>query len=131
MVAEGKLGNPARTDRVVERAAAHLRAQRAGVFFLPHVEDDLLDVGPDPGVGDVPLGAERGHGREVHALEAELDRDRLEREGQGVEAAQMVEREEQQQAVLAAGDADRNGVARLDHVIVVHRASHGPGEVVE
>ena len=64
VVAERELGDPARADRVVERAAAHLRAQRAGVVLLPHVEDDLLDVGLAAGVGDAQRGAELRHRRD-------------------------------------------------------------------
>ena len=55
VVAERELGYAARADRVVERAAPHLCAQRAGVILLAHVKDYLLDVGFQAGVGNVQL----------------------------------------------------------------------------
>ena len=130
VVAERELVDPARADRVVERAAAHLGAQRAGVFLLAHVKDDLLDVGLETGIGHAELFTQRRHGGKVHPLKAELDRDRLERKRLGIKAAQVVERQEQQHAVLAARNADGDGVARFDHMIVVHRAAHGAGKLV-
>ena len=131
MVSQRERRYPALTDGVVERAAAHFRAQGAGVILLAHVENDLLDIRFQAGVGDGQLLAEPFHRREIHALKAKLRGYRLKLEALGVEALQMVERHEQQHAVLAAGDAHGDSVTLLYHAVIVHRAAHGAYKFVE
>ena len=131
MVAERELGYAARADRVVERAAPHLCAQRAGVILLAHVENYLLDVGFKAGVGNVQLLAHLAHGREVHALKAQLYRDRLKLKMLGIVALQMLERQQKQHAVLAAGNADGDLVAFVYHTVIVYGLANNARKFVK
>ena len=131
MVAERELIQVPLTQDVVERAAAHLRAQRAGVILLAHIEDDLLDISFDAGVRYIELPAQLAHGREVHALEAQLYRHGLKLERLRVIFSQAVQRKEQDHAVLPAGHADSHAVARLYHAVIVHGAADGSGKVTQ
>ena len=129
MVAERELVQVPLTQDVIERAAAHLRAQRAGVILLAHIEDDLLDISFDAGVRYIELPAQLAHGREVHALEAQFYRHGLKLERLRVILPQAGEREEQ--AVLPAGHADSHAVALLYHAVIVHGAADGSGKVTQ
>lgn len=95
MVAERELCDAALAERRAQRTAAHLGAQGAGVILLAYVEHDLLDVGLQARVRHAERRAQLCHRREVHALEAELDRDRLEGKRLRIIPPQLVEREQQ------------------------------------
>ena len=131
MVTERELVQVPLTQDVIERAAAHLRAQRAGVILLAHIKDDLLDISFDAGVRYIEFLAQLAHGREVHALEAQLYRHGLKLERLRVRLPQAVEREEQDHAVLPAGHADSHAVARLYHAVIVHGAADSSGKVTQ
>ena len=108
----------------VERAAAHLGAERAGIFFLSDLKNDLVDLGGDDVVGDVKLLAELFDGLEVHAaLKAHVDGYGDQLEFFGIEAAQICHCAEEREGVLAGGDADGDLVALLDHVVVVNSSA--------
>ena len=94
MVAERELCDAALAERRAQRTAAHLGAQGAGVILLAYVEHDLLDVGLQARVRHAERRAQLCHRREVHALEAELDRDRLEGKRLRIIPPQLVEREQ-------------------------------------
>ena len=114
----------ARGERgLVQRAAAHLGTQRAGVFLLPDIEDNLLDLGRDADVFHAQLVAQRLYRREVHLLITHLERNSDDLELLGVKGAQFGQRDQQRKRVLAAGYADRDTVAVLDHVVMVHRTA--------
>ena len=77
VVAEGDLVAAKRKQHVVERAAAHLRAHRAGVPFVPVVEDDGADLGLFDLIRHLQLLAQRRHRREIHPRQPHVDRDGL------------------------------------------------------
>ena len=68
MVAEGHLVAAEALGLLIERAAAHLGAQRAGILLLADVEDHLLDLGRADGIGHLQRAAQRRDRREVHLL---------------------------------------------------------------
>ena len=72
-----ELRDAAPAERGAQRAAAHLGAQGTGVIFLAHIEHDLFDVRFQAGVRHADRLTELCHRREVHAVEAKLDRDGL------------------------------------------------------
>ena len=130
-MAERELCDATRAERGTQRAAAHLGAQGAGIVLLAHVEHDLFDVRFQAGVRHAKRFAQLCHRREIHAVEPELDRDGLERKRLRIVPAQLVERHEQHERILAARDADGDGVARRDHVIILHAPAHQTGERVQ
>ena len=131
MVAEREFCDAALAERRAQRTAAHLGAQGAGVILLAHVEHDLLDVGLEPRVRHAERRAQLRHRREVHPVKPELDRDGLERKRLRIVPAQLVERHEQHERILAARDADGDGVARRDHVIILHAPAYQTGKSVQ
>lgn len=122
---------PRLAERSAQRAAAHLRAQGAGVILFAHVEHDLFDIRFQAGVRYAERCAQLCHRREIHAVEPELDCDGLERKRLRIVPAQLIERHEQHERILAARDADGDGVARRDHVIILHAPAHQTGERVQ
>ncbi len=131
VVAERELCDAALAERGAQCAAAHLGAQRAGVVFFAHVEHDLFDVRFQAGVRHAERRAQLRYRREIHAVEAELDRDGLERKRLRIVPVQLVERHEQHERILAARDADGDGVARRDHIIILHAPAHQTGERIQ
>ena len=131
VMTEGELVAAEVVQRGVERAAAHLGAERAGIVLLPHVEHDLLDVRRDDGVRNVQLAAHLRDGRIVHPRKAEVDREPDEVKMQRVIALQMLQRAQEQQRVLAAGNADGNAVALGDHAVFVHALADEGGQFVQ
>ena len=123
MVAERDLFAARGLCGLVQRAAAHLGAQRTGVFLLADVEDDRADLGRNADVLDAQLVAQRPDGGKVHLRVAHLERDRDDLELLRIERAQLCQRDQQRERVLAAGHADRDAVAVLDHMVMVHRAA--------
>ena len=123
MMAERDLVAAVCLGGAVERAAAHVRAQRARVFLLADVKHDGLDVGLLRDKFHTQLLAQRRNRREIHLVIAHLQRDGLDLEFLGVEAAQPCERRQQRQRVLAAGHADRNDVAFFYHMVLIHRTA--------
>ena len=106
-----------------ERAAAHLGAQGAGVFLLAAQKYDLIGGDKDDVIGDFQFFAQLFDGAKVHARNAGINGDRHQIEPPGVEAAQVRQRRQQQHGVLAAADTDGDGIAILDHMIVLHTAA--------
>src|ERR1035438_5657218 len=101
---------------LVERAAAQARAEAAHRLAFGHEAlDDAIRVLLD----DAELQAARRQvlgqhmAGEAGLLLVEIDRDDLEVEPRAL--AQFAEDVEQRVAVLAAGDADHDAVARFDH----------------
>ena len=123
MVAEGDLVAACGLRGLVQRAAAHLRAQRTGVFLVADVENDRSDLGRDADVFYTETVAERLHRREIHFVVAHFERDRDDFELFGIETAELRQRDEQGERVLAARNADRHAVAFLYHIVMVHRAA--------
>ena len=131
MVAERELVAAVLLHRCVQRAAAHFRAERARVFLLPCVEHDLADIRRNAGVRDAELSAHLFHAGEIHAGEAGVDRDALKSERRGVIPAQIRERGEQHERVLAAGNAHGDAVAVGDHAVIVHTPAYNAGKRIE
>ena len=119
VMAEGELVGADLEAEVHQRAAAHLRAQGAGVFLLALLEDDLADLRFADDIGNVQRFAERAHAAEVEGLKAHGEGHGGERVRIFREAAVERERVEQQQTVLAPGDADGDVVARGDHAEIL------------
>ena len=90
MVAECKLFYAALTDSIVERTTAHFGAQRTGVILIADIENYLLDIGLEAGVGNVTLLAHFAYGLKIHALEAKLDGYRLKLKMLGIVALQVL-----------------------------------------
>ena len=123
MVAEGNLVAAGLASGVVKRAAAHLRAQRTGVFLVADVENDRPDLGGNADILYAETVAERLHRRKIHFVVAHFERDRDDLELFGIETAELRQRDEQGERVLAARNADRYAVAFLYHIVMVHRAA--------
>ena len=62
---------------VVQRAAAHFRAHRAGIFFVPVIEDDRADLRLFDLIRHVQLRAQLRHRGKIHARQAHVDGDGL------------------------------------------------------
>ena len=127
VVAQGDLGDAPVPDGVVESAPAHFGAHGAGVLLLPQVEDDVVDLRGEEGVGDAQLLAVGRHRGEVHALApvhmAHVQGEGLHGEGLGVKLRQLGQGGQEGEGVLAAGDPHGDPVAGLDHVVVLHTAA--------
>ena len=123
MVAEGDLVAACGLRGLVKRTAAHLRAQRTGVFLVADVENDRPDLGGNADVFYAETVAERLHRRKIHFVVAHFERDRDDLELFGIETAELRQRDEQGERVLAARNADRHAVAFLYHIVMVHRAA--------
>ena len=117
MVTERELRDAALAERRAQCTAAHLGAQGAGVILLAYVEHDLLDVG---------LQARIRHAERRAQL-----RDRLERKRLRIIPPQFVERKQKHERILASRDTDGDGVARRDHVIILHTPAHQAGESIQ
>ena len=107
-----------------KRTAAELGAQRAGIFLLALQKHDLIDRHVHADVLDTERRAIVGHGIKAHARHTRFDRDGHDLERLLVEFGKARERGERDERVLAAGDADGNGLAGFDHVIVRDAAAH-------
>ena len=101
------------------QAAAQARAQRTrglalGDLFL----DDRIGISLDDPVVDSQISqiARQDFGRKARLLLVEIHGDQPESNGRPLQHGEQ--HVEQGVRVLAAGDADQNGVAILDHVVV-------------
>ena len=86
----------------VQRATAHLGAQRAGVLLLADIEDDRANLGRDADIFHAQLVAQRLDRREIHLRVAHLERDGHDLEFLGVKCPQLRQRDEQRERILAA-----------------------------
>ena len=123
MVPQRDLVDAPLRQRRMQAASPQLGAQGAGVLFFPLVEHDVVYRHGDTGIGHIQRGAVVGHGGEIHAGHARLQRDGLHLKGQGIERAQARQRRQRQQAVLTAGNAHGHRFTGFDHVIVLHTAA--------
>ena len=123
VVPQRELVAAARLYGVVERAAPHLGAERAGVFLLPRVEHYLADVRLNDGVRHLVGLAPRADRREVHVREAHVYGYCLQLEARGVVAPQVPQRGQQRHGILPSRDADGHPVAGHEHFVVVHAAA--------
>ncbi|EXI77664.1 MAG: hypothetical protein AW12_03101 [Candidatus Accumulibacter sp. BA-94] len=122
MVAQRNLVGTEFPGGAINDAAAQAGAQRAGrLAFRDGVLDDRVSVLLDDPVVDPDLLQVSGQHLcreaglllvEVHGDQAEIDRRTL---------AKRHQHRQQGVGVLAAGDADQNGVAVLDHLVVGNR----------
>jgi hypothetical protein len=118
-MAEGDLVEAVLGRVAVDIAAAQARAQGTVGF-------SLRDLFHDYGVGITPFDGMRDSAREQPLAHGAVIPARLtlvERVGEDLEAAaraqaQLVEQREQGVGILAAGEADQDAVAALDHVVV-------------
>ena len=111
-------------SEIVESAAFHAGAQCAGILFFSDIEDDGADLGLPDRVRDIELFTHFPNRFEVHALEAHIQRDRLQLEGNRREMPVTGQGVKQSRAVLSAGQADGNFVAGLYHVVFFYCPSH-------
>ena len=124
VVAERHLGKALLQQRLIQRPAAHLGAQRAGIVFLPVLEDDRPDLRLHAGIRHAEALTQACDRREIHAAEAHVDRDGREVIGIGHIFPQRRQKRQQRQRILAAGHADGDAVARLDHPVILDAAAH-------
>ena len=73
---------------------------------MADVENDRSDLGRDADVFYTETVAERLHRREIHFVVAHFERDRDDFELFGIETAELRQRDEQGERVLAARNAD-------------------------
>ena len=118
VVPEGDLLHARLLQGGVERPAAELGAQGAGVLLLAGLEEDVADVGRDQVVGDVQVPAQVRDGGEVHPRHPHVDGEGLHPEAARQEPRQPGQGDEGEEGVLPAGDADGDALPRRDHVIV-------------
>ena len=119
--------------RLVEGALAHFCAQRAGVLLLAFLEDDLIDLRLYMVEGHVLPGAEIRHALDVlggHAC-THIHVNRMQLKCRRIEAPQHRQTRQKTQAVLAAGQADGNLVARLNHVIPLDALAQQAGQPLQ
>ena len=131
MVAERQLGDPSLRDGIVDSAPAHFGAERTGVILPAHIKHDFFDVSFQTGIGDAQLSAHFLHGGEIHPGKAKLNGDGLQFKGKGIIAFQMVQSDEQQHAVLPAGNPYGNPVSRGDHAVIIHGTPDSAGKIIE
>ena len=126
MVAERQLVAAMLRRQLVERAAAHFRAERAGILLLPLFKDDLADIRFFDRQRHADLFAHFFNARRIERLKAHREHQPLELEI--LMRKEPVERErlQKQQAVLPARNADGHAVAGLEHIEIVIRAADAP-----
>ena len=90
---------------------------------MADVEDDGSDLGRYADVLDAERVAERLYGRKIHLVVAHFEGNRHDLELFRIEPAQLRQRHEKRERVLAARNADRYPVAGLYHMVMVHRAA--------
>ena len=119
MVAEGDLGRAELAGDAVEHAAAQARAQRAGGLALGnhalHHRVGVLILDVEGHAQFLEVGGQH-FGRKTRLLLVEVHGDELEAHRRDL--AQLQQDVEERMAVLAAGEADHDAVAVLDHVEV-------------
>ena len=126
MVPERDLSDPALRDGGVERAAAQLRAQRAGVGLPALLEHDLVDRHLHAHILHAKRAAKLPHGCKIHTRRAAVDRQRGHLKALGVKGFEPRERGKRQERILPAGDADGYGLPLLYHVIVLNASADKP-----
>ena len=124
MVAQGDLVQLQLLHGVVDGSPTHLGAHGAGILFLAHIEDDLKDLGLNDMVRHIQLPAQFLHPAEVHLRHAGVDGDGVELKGYGIELLQLGHGIEQNERVLASGQAHRDAVAGPYHLIVLDTPAH-------
>ncbi len=122
VVAEGNLVAAQALRPGVQGAPAHFGAQGAGVCLAPHLEDERPDVRAKHGVGNAGGLEEGGKGAVVGILpgKAGVQREGLHGEGMLEVGGKTLEGQGEGYAVLPAGDADANRIARGEHAIQLH-----------
>ena len=122
-MAERNLAAACLAGGIVQSAAAQLGTERAGVFFVADIKHDRADLGGDADVLDAQLVAQRLYRGEVHLIIAHLQCNSHDCKMVRIKAAQLTECYEQRERVLAAGNTDRNPVALIYHMVMVHRTA--------
>ncbi len=119
MMAERDLGRPQFAGDAIQHAAAQARTQRTGgLAFRDHALDDGIGVLVLDVEGHIDAAQVVGQhlGRKARLLLVEIDRDDVEIDRRVF--AQEEQDVEQGEGILAAGKADHDLVAGLDHVEV-------------
>ncbi len=123
VMAEGDALTTHLNGGAVESAAPEIGTESAGIFFFADVKDDGGDIRTDEVEGNAECIAVGGDRIKIAAWEPHIDSDGAKRKGDGIEAAERGERGKECHGILTAGDADGDGIAGPDHVIVVQRAA--------
>ena len=123
------------TETMVRSGAVDIIIVDSVAALVPkaEIDGDMGDshVGLQARIRHAERCAQLCHRREVHALEAELDRDRLEGKWLRIIPPQLGECKQKHERILAARDADGDGVARRDHVIILYAPAHQTGESIQ
>ena len=119
VVAQGKLMKALIHQRLIQRAPAHFGAHRAGVLFLPIVEDNGADLRFHNGIGHIQFFAQLRDFRIIHA-KAHIDGDCLQLEILIMIAPQRRQKLQKHQRILSSGDAYGDFISVFDHGIVFH-----------
>ena len=88
---------------IVQRALAHLRAERTGIAFLPLLEDHIRDIRSDDGIRDLKLvPADAFDPAQVQVMKAQIHRHRMQFKMLRIEPLQPVQGIKQGQGILSA-----------------------------
>lgn len=128
VVAERNLVAAVVVRPVVDGAAAHARAEGAGIFLLAFFKDQRADLAWDDLQRHAQPITERSH-LAVVVSPAEVQRDSAQRKIAGQRALEHSHRVEQERAVLAAGKTDSDAVSFFDEAKLAARSPHFGKEV--
>ena len=107
----------------VQRAAAEIGTEGAGVVLLPDVKYDLGDLGVNDLQRHLQAFAEGAERRVVNALEPQRHVHRLQLKMLRVEPPQLGKYRQQRHAVLAPGQPHTHPGSLFNHIVVLHRLS--------
>ena len=124
VVAQGDLGDAQVLEGGIQATPPKFGAQRAGVFFLPLLKNDLVHRYGDAGVGHLQVPAQVRHGVKAHTRGASFQGDSVDVKRHRVKPPQLCQGCKGQKTILAAGHAHGHGLPGVDHVIVLHATAH-------
>ena len=108
--------------RRVKRAAPHLGAERARIFFFSYVEYYPRDFGRHYRVGNVKLVAKLTYPAEIRTLKAHIDGYGAEIKFFWVEASQIGKRTEQSERILTRRYTHGYLISVAYHFVIVNGA---------
>ena len=107
-------------DCLIQGSLAHFCTQRTGIGFLPFIKDNLSNLCPDDGIGNLQFPAQRLDTAQIKALEPQVYGNGLQFKMLRIEPFQTVQRVKQRQGILSAGDSHRDPIPFLDHLIFIY-----------
>ncbi len=109
---------------VMERTAAHFRAESAWIFLLSNIENNVCDLSRNDDIRDTELGTELFDLGKIHRLgKAHIDGYRDQLKFFRIKSSKLRKCEKKGERILSARDADGYSVTVLDHLVVIDRAA--------